>query len=258
MEQPDYLRNLPYYKSRLFVRFTHYRIDRPDHDDGVGNERAFHHVLQSLKGREVGRLVSHAPRPTGAVGNHVEAQLTLRCLDGVVAMRTFRRRNPHVRQQEVVNHTLHRIIDFLLGGIRQAAVVRPDRARHVLEPFQTLTNDFDALTHLFQTHEVPGQRVTFGSKRDNKINLVVLQIRLEVADVVLDAARPNVRSRQAKLQGFLRGYRPDTLVTVKSETLSVDDFLPSEKLFRESIRKVLDPCEGGRDEVVGVSPDAGV
>ena len=59
-----------------------------------------------------------------------------------------------------------------------------------------LTQDFDALTHLFESNQVTIVGIANRPDRDIEIVVLVVEVRLGFSDVVLNAAAANVRTGQ--------------------------------------------------------------
>ena len=232
------------------VDLAHHGVERADDRDHVGDQRVGHARRGRLQRDERRRAELDAPRPRAAVGADVAAELAARRLDREVDL-ALGHAEALGDDLEVVDQRLHRRVQLVARRQHDLAVVGDPRlALHVLEPVEALLDDAHRLAHLLHVHAVARVDVALGEHRHAEVDLVVGEVRLDLAHVPVDARRAQHRPGLAERDRVVGRQQPEPLgalepdLVARQERLVVVDRLrhPVAELARlgvEAARDVL-------------------
>ena len=111
-----------------------------------------------------------------------------------------------------MDQLLHAGEHLLFVRQNNLAIVHADRAAGQLG--QALVEQAHALSHLLHPHEVAVITVSHLAVRHIKVELIINEVRMRLAQVVLDVAAAQVRACQAKIYRFLPTDHADVLCSI--------------------------------------------
>ena len=240
----------------LLVGLAHYGVDRADEYDGIGNHGTLHHPFEDLQIGEAGRVDLEPPGGTGAVGVDVKAEFTFGGFDGVVGFGAGGGHGSYIGHHEIVDHALHRVVDFVFGGVGVLGVVGADGAAgHLVE---ALLDDVDALLHFVDADVVAGQGIALGTDGDFEIELVVDEVGFGDADIELDPAAPQVGTGEAVGDSILAADVAHVLGAVDPDGVAVQEVHPVLEFLAEFLAEAADHGDALVGEVELDAADAAV
>src|SRR5262249_44800113 len=199
--------------------------------DDVQTAEHGHHVAdlmpedQTREQREVDERRGTRPCPIGdttAVGNDVEAQLTVRRLGRRIDL-VNRRLPAAVRhdQLEVLDQSLDAAVNRRLIGQHQLALnIDVDRPRG--QVLDALGNDLDALEHLLHAHQVTRIAVTSGGADDLEVEFGIGQVWHIPAQVADDAAGPGDWTAAAGVDRLVLRQDTDAARTLDEDAVAIE------------------------------------
>src|SRR5215470_16454482 len=164
-------------------------VDLPEHDvlradpgHGVREHVPAYHLPERAEMREPGRAALDAVGLVGAIGDQVDAELTLWRLDrGVgIAGGDF---ISFSEELEVVNERFHVFLHELAPWGPHLAVIDHGRSRMRAQPLDALADEAVRLTHLLHPHQITVVAVAIHPERHVEIQPVVDFIGLLLAQI---------------------------------------------------------------------------
>ena len=132
--------------------------------------------------RKARRAELQSIRLVGAIGDDVDAELSLRMLDCRIRF-AWRHVDAFGEELEVMDELLHVRLHLFAGGRRHLVVRGDHRSRVLAQPVDTLLDDLVRLAKFLHSHEIAIVTVAIGAYRNVKLHPVVHFVGLLLAQI---------------------------------------------------------------------------
>src|SRR5262245_24606764 len=214
--------------------------DHVDHTESWNNIRhhvTFDHLVKGTHGNETGRAHSNTIGFTAAVTDNIEAQFTVASFYGGVGF-TRRHMDSFHNDFEMMHQPFDAVIDLFLFRQHEMGIVDPNRSHGKL--LERLLHDPHALFNFLDAANEAIVVIASAPQWNSEIELIINQVRIHLANVVVDAGGTQNRTGETIADGGLLRDGSDV-------RHSVNKYAVARKQTVAVIQQLADNCEGPAD-----------
>src|SRR5215475_8946230 len=190
-------------RSSIFssaIALTADHVDHTESRNNIGHHVTFDHLVKGAHGDKTGRAHSDAIGFTAAVANNIEAQFAVSPFHGEIGF-TRRHMDSLHNDFEMMHQPFDAVINFFLFRQHEMGIVDPNRPHGKL--LERLLHDPHALFNFLDAANEAIVVIASAPQWNSEIELIINQVRIHLANVVIDSGGTQNRTGETIADGGL-------------------------------------------------------